>query len=113
MRTLSSNGLNDIFLDSAGNVGISTDLEACITSCRRACLVNLGELPYAQSRGAPFFKVMEDKDLSLYEMYIRQMVLTVPGVTEVVSVEFSFSGEQLNYTANISTIYGPGIVSNG
>jgi len=113
MRTLASNALNDIYLNGAGNVAIATDLEACVMSCRRACQVNLGELPYAQSRGAPFFKVMEDKDLSLYEMYIRQMLLTVPGVSEVIAVAFSFAGEQLLYTATISTIYGSGTVSNG
>lgn len=113
MRTFATNGANDIYLDSNGNIAIATDLEACVMSCRRACQVNLGELPYAQSRGAPFFKVMEDKDLSLYEMYIRQMLLTVPGVTEVVSVAFSFEGEQLFYSATISTIYGSGTVSNG
>lgn len=113
MRTFATNAANDIYLDSSGNLAIATDLEACVMSCRRACQVNLGELPYSQSRGAPFFKVMEDKDLSLYEMYIRQMLLTVPGVTEVVQVAFSFEGEQLNYSATISTVYGSGTVSNG
>ena len=113
MRTLATNAANDIYLDSAGKVAIATDLEACVMSCRRASQVNLGELPYAQSRGAPFFRVMEDEDLSLYEMYIRQMLLTVPGVTAVTSVAFSFQGEQLVYSATVSTIYGSGIVSNG
>ncbi len=113
MKTLSSNDLNDIYLGTDGNLSVSTGLQACLESCRRAAQVRLGELPYAQSRGAPFFQIMEDKNLSLYEMYITNMARSVPGVTGVESVEFSIDEDNLNYTATINTIYGTGTISNG
>lgn len=90
-----------------------TDLEACLQCCKRASLVNLGELPYAQTRGTPFIQIMDSKDLSLFEMYIRRVLLTVPGVTAVPVVEFSIDGETINYVATVKTIYGTGTVSNG
>lgn len=113
MRTLATNGARDIYLGTDGNLVIATGLEACLESCRRAGFVRLGELPYAQTRGAPFLDIMETVDLSLFEFYIRQVLLTVPGVTSVESVEFTMAGETLNYTSQVKTIYGTGTVTNG
>lgn len=113
MKTLATNDLNDIYLGSDGNLAIASDLAACVMSCKRACMVNLGELPYAQTRGTPFFQLMESKDLSLLEMYLRRVLLTVPGVRSVQSIEFSIQGEEISYTARITTIYGTGTVTNG
>lgn len=113
MRTFATNSDRDIYLGTDGNLVIATGLDACLESCRRAGFVRLGELPYAQTRGAPFLDIMESLDLSLYEFYIRQVLLTVPGVNSVESVEFTVAGESLNYTAQVNTIYGTGTVTNG
>lgn len=113
MRTLATNAQRDIFLGLDGNVSVVTDLDACLESCKRAGMVRLGELPYAQTRGAPFLEIMESLDLSLYEFYVRQILLTVPGVTSVQSVEFSLANQRIDYTAQINTIYGTGSISNG
>lgn len=113
MKTLATNQLNDIYLGGDGNIALATDLAACVMSCKRACMVNLGELPYAQTRGTPFFQLMDSKDISLLEMYLRRVLLTVPGVQAVQSIEFSVQGEEISYTARIITVYGTGTVTNG
>ena len=113
MRTLATNDARDIYLGTDGNLVMATGLAACVESCRRASFVNLGELPYAQTRGAPFIDIMETVDLSLYEFYIRQVLLTVPNVTAVASVEFTVAGETINWVAQINTLYGSGTVTNG
>ncbi len=113
MRTFATNSQRDIYFGTDGNLVIVTDLEACLESCKRAGLVALGELPYSLSRGTPFIDIMDSKDLSLFEFYIRKMLLSVPGVTAVESVQFSVTERRIDYTAQVDTIYGSGPVTNG
>lgn len=108
MKTLATNGNFDIHLDSTGNLAVVTGLQAVIQTCEHVARTKLTELPYAQSRGIPFFDIAlgSDPDVSLYDLYLRKVYMTVPGVTGVGSINFWRDGDSLNYSAEIRTTYG-------
>jgi hypothetical protein len=108
MKTLATNQDFDIYLGPDGNLAITDGLEAVKQTCEHVSRTRLAELPYAQSRGIPFFTVGmgTDPDTSLYDMYLRKALMTVPDVIGVASINFTLDGEVLSYTAEIKTIYG-------
>ena len=113
MKTFATNANYDIYLGRDGNLAIATDLEAVKQTCEHVSRTILGELPYAQSRGIPFKQLSLDatSNTSLYDMYLRKALMTVPGVTGVGSVTFQPDGDNLKYSAQIKTIYGTEKVS--
>lgn len=108
MMTLATNGDFDIYLDNSRNLAFATDLQAVIQTCEHVARTKLTELPYAQSRGIPFFDIAlgSEADTSLYDLFLRKVYKTVPGVEGVGSINFSKDGNQLSYTAEIRTVYG-------
>ncbi|HAW0896338.1 TPA: hypothetical protein JLK53_004055 [Escherichia coli] len=108
MRTFATNENGDIYLGPDGNLAIATDLRAVIQTCEHVSRTTLGELPYAQSRGIPFFDIAlgATPDTGLYDMYLRKVLMTVPGVTGIGDVSIWVDGNELEYTAEIKTIYG-------
>ena len=112
MISISVNSDSDMYLGPDGNIHTVRDLDAVVQLCTQASQVLLGELPYAQTRGIPFFDIalVESPDLSLYEVYIRRMLLGVKHVLRVDSVLFNIVGDKLNYEAHITTEFGKGVV---
>lgn len=112
MISISVNSDGDMYLGPNGNIHTVRDLEAVVQLCTQASQVLLNELPYAQTRGIPFFDValVESPDLSLYEVYIRRMLMGVKHVTSVDRVTFNIVGDQLKYEAHIITEFGKGVV---
>jgi len=108
MRTLATNENADIYRGPDGNLAIATDLTAIIQTCEHVSRTKLAELPYAQSRGIPFFDIAlgATTDAGLYEMYLRKVLMTVPGVTGIGNVNIWTEGNELKYTAEIKTLYG-------
>ncbi|SUW63487.1 Uncharacterised protein [Buttiauxella agrestis] len=108
MKTLATNDKNDIYLGPDGNLELFTGLMATLQTCEHVARTRLTELPYAQSRGIPFFDIAlgSSPDMSLYDMYLRKVYLTAPGVTAVGNISFRLVGDELKYTAEIKTIYG-------
>ena len=109
MITFATDGNNDWYIDTRGNLAVVTDLQAVTQSCEHASQVLLGELPYAQTRGIAFFDVglTDSPKLGLYEVQLRRILLTVPNVTRVLYVGFKLEGTELSYEAQIQTTYGP------
>lgn len=108
MKTLATNGSNDIFLGHDGNLALISGINATLQTCEHVARTRLAELPYAQSRGIPFFDIAlgSSPDMSLYDMYLRKVYLKSPGVTGVGNISFQLVGDELKYTAEIKTIYG-------
>ncbi|MBJ9533529.1 hypothetical protein [Citrobacter freundii] len=108
MKTLATNNDFDIYLDNSRNLAIATGLQAVIQTCEHVARTKLTELPYAQSRGIPFFDIAlgSQPDVSLYDMFLRKVYKTVPGVEGVGNINFAKDGDTLSYTAQIRTIYG-------
>lgn len=112
MISISVNSDGDMYLAANGNIHTVRDLDAVIQLCTQASQVLLNELPYAQTRGIPFFEIalVESPDLSLYEVYIRKMLLSVKHVLRVDRVIFDLEGDRLKYEAHIVTEFGQGVV---
>lgn len=113
MISLSIDDNSDLHLGLDGNIKVVRDLDAVVQLCTQASQVLLNELPYAQSRGIPFFDVAlgSQLDLNLYEVYIRQMILGVKHVLSVDKITFNLDGVNLSYEANITTEFGKGVVN--
>ena len=113
MITIATNNSNDIYLGQDGNLAMARDMGAVSQGCTHISQVLLGELPYAQTRGIPFFDIgfKSSPDLSLYQVYLTKLLLTVPHVNRVDSLTFKSEGENLSYEAYISTDYGEGVIS--
>lgn len=108
MKTLATNDSFDIFRGPDGNIALARGAQAVLQTCGHVSRTRLTELPYAQSRGIPFFDIAlgAAPDAGLYDLYLRKALLTVPDVTGVGAINVSVEGGALYYTAEINTIYG-------
>ena len=111
MKTLAVNDNIDIYLGDDGNLAMVSDLDAVLQGCEQEARIRLGELPYAQSQGIPFFESVftDSPDLGLYEMYLRRQFARVDNVVKVQSIAFNIDGNTLAYEAIIITTFGPGV----
>lgn len=108
MKTFATNSDSDIYRGPDGNLAMVSGLPAILQTCEHVSRTRLAELPYAQSRGIPFFDIAlgATPDAGLYDLYLRKALLTVPGVTGVGAINIGVEGDVLSYIAEISTIYG-------
>lgn len=113
MRTIATNADNDIYIDSAGSLAIVSGLDAVMQVCEHACLAQLGEMIYAADKGMPTMATLwsgNPKPVQ-YEAAIRSTLLSVEGVTRVLSLRYDIVGEKYTYSATIETIYGVGSIN--
>jgi hypothetical protein len=70
----------------------------------------LGEISLATNIGIPYFQTVWNgvPNFQQFETALRQAFLSVTGVVEVVSLGVSQTGNTLNYSAVIRTVYGTG-----
>lgn len=115
MRTLAVNENIDIYIGPDGNLAVADGIDAILQGCEQEARIRLGELPYAQSQGIPFFESVftESPDLGLYDMYLRRQFARVEGVVGVQSIAFNLDGDQLQYEAVIVTTFGSGVARGG
>lgn len=113
MRTIAVNENNDIYIGTDGNLAIVDGLESVKQRCEQAARILKNELPYAQSKGIPFFEtpLSASPNLGLYESYLRQQYLGVEDVTGIKYIRFKLDGNELQYEAGILSIYGEATIS--
>lgn len=107
---------NDIYLDAEGNIATSYNLDAVLQACAQAAKTRLGEIVLDTTIGIPFFESVwiGKANLQQYTASLRSAFLAVAGgevVTDVSSLVTSQSGDNLYYTAKITTIYGTGTIT--
>ncbi len=104
---------NDIYLDQFGNISLSYDQQAILQQCAQAAQTILGECIFNTTIGIPFEQTVWGgiKNELQYQAALRQAFLAVNGVTEVVSLMTSQTGDTLTYNAVIQTIYGSGAIN--
>lgn len=107
-QTFTSNSANDIFIGSDGNLAISSGIEAVAMACKTASLAQLGEEVLTDTQGLPNFQSIwiGSPNYALYESYLRNTLLNVPGVLAVKSITMSAQDNVLSYTATIQTQFG-------
>lgn len=112
-KTFNTNNNNDIFIGSDGNLSIVTGLQAVLKGCESTSYAQLGEMVLAKNLGIPNFQAIwiGVPNYPIFELYLRNALLAVDGVSSVKSITISIKNNTLSYTATIVTIYGIGTVS--
>lgn len=90
-------------------------IDAVAQSATNAALTQLGECVLQTGNGLPNFGLIwvGVSDYAIWETYIRQTLMDVPGVTQVDNVILTAENKLFTYTATIQTIYGPTTVTGG
>lgn len=108
VQTLATNSDNDIFIGSDGNIAIASGLQGVLDACSTASYAQLGEMVLATTSGIPNFQTIwiGTPNYPLWNLYLRNTLEGVLGVTSVESIQVTKSGNTLKYTTTINTIYG-------
>lgn len=112
-QTFNTNSDNDIFIGSDGRLSIATGLQGVLKGCETASYAQLGEMVLATGLGIPNFQAIwvGVPNYQIFELYLRNALLSVMGVSSVKSLSISVKGDVLSYTATIVTIYGAGTIA--
>lgn len=110
MITLDITGNNDIYLDSGGNIAMSTGAQGVEAVCRNHAQTILGEMMHATDIGVPYF--FGSASLVQIRASLRRRLLQVDGVTAIDRLDVLVDGDAIKYTADIRTIYGGLSISN-
>lgn len=108
MTTFNTNSNNDIFLNTAGRIDISSDQYAILKVCENAIKTMKGELVLQGNEGMPNFQTIwsGSPNIPQYENAIRQTLLGVNGVHEIKDIDVFVENNILKYNVTIKTIYG-------
>lgn len=112
MKSFAMNSNNDMYIGTDGNLAIVSDIDAVMQNCRSAMQAQLGEMQFDTARGMP-------NRATVYDTYNpvqftaagRTTLAAVEGVVSVVNFTVQRSGDTLNYSATIKTIYGTGAIN--
>ena len=112
-QTLALNVSHDLFVNSSGSLTMLSGINAVAAACVTACLTQLSECVLQTGLGLPNFQTVwvGTPDLAIWQSYLQNTILNVEGVTQVDSIRLAVTDNVLNFTATISTIYGPATIS--
>jgi hypothetical protein len=115
VQTLGTNSINDIYIGNDGNIAVFRDLQAVLGACETASKAQLGEMVLAINSGIPNFQTVwvGSPNFAVFQSYLRNTLLAIPGVIGVESIEISSIENTLEYTATINTQFGTGVIANG
>ena len=113
VTTFGTNDNNDIYIGGNGNLAVFSGLDAVMDACETASKAQLGEMVLATELGMPNFQTIwvGSPNYAIFQNYLRNTLLSVPGVLEVQSIELAVTDNILRYTAVIVTIFGSGVLS--
>lgn len=109
------NDKGDVYVGPDGRMAIATGIIALAQRVKGRVQTLLGELPLAADEGIPYFEVAFTGDYNMlqFESYVRQIIIDTPEVTGINSLVITVVNKILSYTAEIDTVYGPGVTING
>lgn len=107
-QTFAADANGDWFLGPDGNLSILTGRPAVIQLCQAAARTLLNEMMFRQGDGLPYFEAVWTgaPNLTQYETALRAAFLAVQDVTSVSDIALTQTGDELDYVAQINTIYG-------
>ncbi len=109
IKCLSSNGDFDL---SSGNIELISDLEEVIQTSEQTIKQSRGELQYDKEKGISYFQnaFRDNFNEQLFKAEVRDQLLTVNGVQNVVIIDVSRKEKELTYSATVDTVFGKGEV---
>ena len=113
MTTILVDECNDLQTTN-GSLSLISELEGAIQSCEQAAKTQFAEVFLNTVRGIPNFETIwaSRANVAQYEAFLRRIILTVPDVTGIASLNIEVQDNLLTYTIEIETIHGEGIVTN-
>ena len=108
VQTFGTNSSGDIYLNAAGNLALLSGEPAVSAACVTASLMQLGEAIYQTNLGLPTFQTVFSgvPNVAIYESYLRQTLMAVPGVVSVTSITAKVENNVFSYVATIESVFG-------
>lgn len=109
MRTIATTSdVNDIYVDSVGNLAISQDSTAVGNIILNRIRTLQGELLLNTQEGIPYFDILYSSipNLDLFKFYLRKTILNSDEVQKIKSLNMSIENNTLSYKCEIITNYG-------
>ena len=108
MRVLGENENNDLYVGPNNQLVVNADLAALIQRCKSVMERQFAEMIYNADAGIPTDRVIwsGNPDLQQFELFAREAIGSVDGVTEIQNFEVEIIGDVCNYQAVIKSIYG-------
>lgn len=109
MKTFATTATND-FAVSGGSLVLTSGLDAVLLVCRHCAQAVLGEMVFSADMGMPYFETVWEGAPSTapFEAAFRERILAVEGVVGIDELTVEQSGDRMQYSAVISTVYGVG-----
>jgi hypothetical protein len=104
---------NDIYIAPSGRLAIATELEAVMKVCENVVQTMMGELILQGDEGIPNFQLIWNgaPNIAQAEASIREALMNVDGVIDVVELTSFVEANIFKYNAIIKTKYGTGAIN--
>jgi len=114
--TIAENANRDMFLGDDGNIAFLTDVQGAPIATAQLTKSRVesqrGEMMYAKDQGMPTRATAWDRfNPKQFEAAARSIINGTPNVTGVPSFTIQKQGNDLDYVAQVDTIYGPTTVN--
>lgn len=115
MITFESDFNNDFVIADNGNLSMISGINAVSQTAEHYAYTLRGEMMFAADLGVPFFEVAfgASPNIAQFESFMRLRIMEVPEVLRINSFEARQVDDRLLYNAEIVTIYGVGVITNG
>ena len=112
-QTFAVDANNDLFIGADDRLAIVTGVTAVEQAAAQAAKTVLSEMVLATDQGLPYFEAVwvGEPNIGQFEVALRAAISAVQDVLSIASLTIDQTGEELGYSAEIQTIYGPGIVN--
>ena len=112
-QTFALSSTNDFVVGDDGSLVIATGIDAVLYACKNAALAQYQEMIYEYDKGVAYFDTVwtNSANVAQFESSLRAALLSVQGVTSIENLTVTITGDILNYSAIIETIYGTGALN--
>lgn len=109
------NSDNDIHLDAMGDLALVSNLTCVMQAAQQAAQAQRGEMQYHVNRGVPSMRTIWNgaPSIAQFRAAVRQEIQLTTDVVSVRRMDAQLVDERAVYTADITTVYGTGAVTNG
>lgn len=111
--TIQTDANNDLYLADGRNLVMISGIDALIQNVRQACLMRLGEDIYNVNNGVDYFGTVFTPQVNYdaARKSLQTAILNVPDVLSIENLTITINGNNFDFEADISTVYGQTTVS--
>lgn len=104
---------NDLYVAADGNLATASGIDATVQATQNATQTILGECVFDITAGLPNFETVWNgvPNPAQFETALRQTILSVTGVVDIISLTVSLVDGIAGYTAEILTAFGSGAIN--